>query len=102
MPKKFQRTREDFTCENCGAFVEGTGYTNHCPQCLFGKHVDVNPGDRAETCGGLMRPMEVTTRRGSHTIVHKCITCGHVRPNKVARDDNFDALLEISEEISRK
>src|SRR3989338_8156335 len=44
--RRFQRTKEDFTCERCGFFVRGSGYTNHCPQCLWSKHVDVNPGNR--------------------------------------------------------
>ena len=56
-PKKFQRTIEDFTCEQCNFAVKGNGYTNHCPKCLWSKHVDVNPGDRAATCGGLMEPI---------------------------------------------
>ena len=32
------KNKEDFICENCGAFVVGTGYTSHCPQCLWSKH----------------------------------------------------------------
>jgi hypothetical protein len=51
--RKFQRTREDFTRERCRTFVKGGGYTNHCPECLWSKHVDVNPGDRQATCQGL-------------------------------------------------
>ncbi|MEK7158524.1 MAG: RNHCP domain-containing protein, partial [Patescibacteria group bacterium] len=47
MSRTFQRRVEDFTCESCGAQVTGDGYTNHCPQCLVSKHVDVYPGDRA-------------------------------------------------------
>ena len=26
--------------------MKGNGYTNHCPKCLWSKHVDINPGDR--------------------------------------------------------
>ena len=36
--RNFQRHVEDFECEHCGAFVEGDGYTNHCPACLWCKH----------------------------------------------------------------
>ncbi|MFA6992594.1 MAG: RNHCP domain-containing protein, partial [Candidatus Gracilibacteria bacterium] len=42
MPKRFSRTIEDFVCEKCGAKVKGDGYTNHCPKCLWSKHVDIN------------------------------------------------------------
>ncbi|HCR42265.1 TPA: hypothetical protein DIV45_02815, partial [Patescibacteria group bacterium] len=38
--KNFIRTKEDFTCENCGHRVKGSGYTNHCPKCLYSQHVD--------------------------------------------------------------
>ena len=47
--KKFERNREDFTCNNCELFVQGDGYTDHCPSCLYSKHVDINPGDRQAT-----------------------------------------------------
>ena len=36
----FIRKTEDFICENCGAVVVGNGYTNHCPACLYSKHVE--------------------------------------------------------------
>ena len=57
--KRFNRRIEDFTCEHCGTEVHGNGYTNHCPNCLWSKHVDINPGDRAADCGGLMEPIAV-------------------------------------------
>ncbi|MFJ8519606.1 RNHCP domain-containing protein [Lysinibacillus xylanilyticus] len=49
-----------FQCENCGTIVEPNGsFRNHCPNCLFSKHMDNVPGDRASTCKGLMRPIGV-------------------------------------------
>ena len=94
--RKFQRTKEDFTCEQCGFFVHGSGYTNHCPQCLWSKHVDVNPGDRQETCQGLMEPVGVELKGGKYTIIHHCISCGFEKRNKAAKDDNFDAIVQLS------
>jgi len=46
--KKFHMIDEDFTCENCNEEVKALGYTarDHCPYCLYSKHVDKNPGDR--------------------------------------------------------
>ena len=70
--KKFQRRKEDFVCEHCGASVKGNGYTNHCPCCLWSKHVDINPGDRAESCGGLMEPVSVVSRQGHYLLTQKC------------------------------
>ena len=56
--KKFTKRKENFICENCGHFVVGNGFTNHCPNCFFSKHVDINPGDRLCSCNGLMKPIE--------------------------------------------
>ncbi|HMB66205.1 MAG TPA: RNHCP domain-containing protein [Patescibacteria group bacterium] len=94
--KKFQRTREDFVCENCGGSVEGSGYTNHCPYCLYSKHVDINPGDRQETCGGLMEPVGVKVKGGEYIIVHRCIRCGFKKRNKVCPQDNMNLVIKLS------
>ncbi len=94
--KKFQRTKEDFVCEKCGASVEGDGYTNHCPTCLWSKHVDIHPGDRAELCQGLMEPVLIEVKSGEHRIVHRCVKCGFSKRNKVSEEDNFDRVLEVS------
>ena len=93
--KKFQRTTENFTCENCGHTVQGTGYTNHCPQCLWSKHVDVNPGDRQAICRGMMEPVGLDRKNGEDVIVHRCMNCGVEKRNKKAPDDNFDAVLSL-------
>lgn len=98
MNRKFQRTKENFSCENCGFTVNGTGYTNHCPQCLWSKHVDVNPGDRAAECQGLMPPVSVETKKGDYRILHRCVTCGHERWNKAAKEDEFEVILQIAAE----
>ena len=94
--KVFSRREEDFVCENCGAKVIGNGYTNHCPQCLYSKHVDINPGDRSADCGGLMEPVDIELKDGKYSIIHKCKKCGFVRKNKVSDQDNFEAVLDIS------
>jgi len=46
MRKKFTKRIEDFTCEVYGTKVKGTGFTDHCPQCLAGKYADVSPDDK--------------------------------------------------------
>ena len=61
----FIRKIENFTCNNCGTFVVGDGYTNHCPNCLFSKHVDTSPGDRKSSCKGLMEPIGIEIGRAS-------------------------------------
>lgn len=96
MNKKFQRTKEDFICEKCGQLVHGSGYTNHCTQCLWSKHVDVNPGDRKATCLGLMEPIGVELKDGKYVILHRCTLCGFEKRNKASDDDNFESILLLS------
>ncbi len=94
--RKFQRTIENFVCGNCGQEVVGNGYTNHCPKCLWSKHVDNNPGDRASRCGALMEPVSIEKNGSEFVIVHKCVKCKHEKRNKVASEDNFDEVIRIS------
>jgi hypothetical protein len=96
MTKRFQRRREDFTCENCGREVKGDGYTNHCPACLFSKHVDIMPGDRSSPCGGLMTPSAIEMTGGKYFIVHVCQACGHKKRNGLGKHDDFQVVTAIA------
>jgi hypothetical protein len=96
LPKKFQKNKEDFVCEKCSTHNSGDGYTNHCQACLWSKHVDVNPGDRASDCGGMMRPKSLENKSDVFYIVHECVKCGHVKRNKAQKGDNFDELIKLS------
>ncbi len=96
MEPKFQRRIEDFRCEHCGTKVVGNGFTNHCPNCLWSKHVDINPGDRAETCQGMMEPVGIESRATGYRILFRCKSCGIERWNKAAPEDDFERLLKIA------
>jgi len=93
--KNFIRQTEDFTCEHCGAEVTGSGYTNHCPHCLWSKHVDNTPGDRANTCCGLMEPTTIEVTGDTYDIVHRCTKCGVTKRNKVADNDDRKVMAAI-------
>lgn len=93
----FKRTVESFLCEHCGRDVAGNGFTNHCPKCLWSKHVDVHPGDRAEACGGMMKPVALEGSSPDYSIVHVCERCSIRRKNRTAADDDTAALLAIAE-----
>jgi hypothetical protein len=95
MAGNFTRTIEDFVCLHCGARVSGDGYTNHCPQCLWSRHVDVQPGDRASECCGMMEPVRVFQKHGEYFVQHRCIQCGHEKNNRTIKSDNFETLLAI-------
>ena len=92
----FKRTIEDFTCEHCGERVVGDGYTNHCPHCLWSKHVDVHPGDRAAACLGMMEPIAIEGASGNYRIIHRCLRCGITRPNAVDRHDNMEVVIALA------
>lgn len=93
---------EGFSCECCGKKVEpilyGGSNRNHCPFCLYSKHVDaITPGDRAGDCCGLMEPVSVFSRRtGEHVLVHRCLSCRTLRYNRIAGDDDFEKIVELS------
>ena len=63
---------------------------------IFSKHIDINPGDRAEKCHGLLKPIdiEINSKKG-YVIISKCIKCGAIRKNKMAEDDNMELAYEI-------
>jgi hypothetical protein len=99
---KWSRTRgQEFRCRHCRMFVvalpSGGRHRNHCPFCLYSRHLDDQvPGDRASDCGGSMAPVGAFVRpRGEHVIVHRCLECGRQRHNRVAADDDFTLVLGL-------
>ncbi|OGY49774.1 MAG: hypothetical protein A3B89_04870 [Candidatus Buchananbacteria bacterium RIFCSPHIGHO2_02_FULL_40_13] len=98
--KKFTKKKENFVCEHCGRAVEGTGYTNHCPKCLWSKHVDVNPGDRLEKCDDLMKPVDLYKEGQNWILVHRCEKCGIIKRNRISTGDDFDEVIRLSQEIA--
>jgi len=92
---------EPFKCENCGEDVAehpAGSCRNHCPKCLFSKHVDERiPGDRASDCQGLMEPIAVEhTGPKGEMILFRCQKCEREGKNKVAPDDSREQLEKIA------
>jgi len=92
---------DGFACRRCKRAVRGdafgTRHRNHCPHCLWSLHVDVTPGDRRQSCGGSMEPIAVWVRRdGEWAIVHRCQSCGTLRTNRVAGDDDAWAMMSLA------
>ncbi len=92
---RFTRTKENFTCVHCGEEVEGTGFTDHCPKCLYGLHVDVNPGDRMSDCKGVLVPKSVVHDRGTYIITYQCQKCKARIKMKSASGDNAEELERL-------
>jgi RNHCP domain len=79
-------------------------YRNHCPACLWSKHVDQEPGDRASDCCNLMLPERIENRRGKGlVIIHRCVQCGFTRANRIADDiaqgDDIDAITAVMSQV---
>lgn len=104
-------TEPQFECCHCSLEVTpnpqmGTAHRNHCNHCLYSKHVDTAPGDRASTCGGCMEPVGITLKHegqdkygkeklGDVMLVHRCQTCGVINLNRIAADDPEDLILHV-------
>lgn len=104
-PHRHHRARRgpsSFRCRQCGLDVSeqavGTAHRNHCPNCLWSRHLDDRaPGDRAAECGSLMERIAVSVRRdGEWVLVHRCAGCGALRRNRTAGDDNPLLLLRLA------
>ncbi|SCG84388.1 hypothetical protein DW1_2828 [Proteiniborus sp. DW1] len=95
-----EQENKGFICENCGQVVlplKNGSYRNHCPFCLYSKHVDNKPGDRQSMCMALMKPIGIknSSKKGIQ-IVHQCVKCGSRKVNIIAEyDSQADSIEEI-------
>lgn len=115
---KSEEKKGGFRCCNCGQWVPfsgfiGTAHRNHCPFCLRSKHVDLKkPGDRKSSCRAGMEPIGLTfkhegvdkygkLRQGELMLIHECTGCGKISINRIAADDNSEAILRVFEESQK-
>ena len=97
-----RRHTESFRCRNCSldvpTFAPGTSHRNHCPNCLWSRHLDDDtPGDRDADCGASMEPIAIAVRGdGEWVIVHRCRGCDEIHLNRIAGDDNPLLLLRLA------
>lgn len=101
-----------FRCIHCHLPVmgdrsfAGVNNRNHCPHCLWSKHVDqYKPGDRKSLCCASMEPIGLTFKatnkkynaenHGELMIIHRCANCGKLSINRIAADDSSGSLLEL-------
>ena len=106
--KRFTKNDSGFICANCKKEVLPLGYTsrNHCPFCLCSLHVDINPGDRANDCGGILRPIQtLPDSKKGYIIIHRCDRCGKTVRNKAAHEakvqpDDNDLLIRLTAGLS--
>ena len=102
--KLFRKNDDSFICEHCGREVLPLGYSSrdHCPFCLWSKHLDINPGDRANECRGGMEPIRVEPDpKKGYVIIYKCTKCGEIHRNRAAHEakdqpDNVRLLIKLT------
>lgn len=96
--KRFHMLNENFICEHCGREVKKSSYTarDHCPFCLYSKHVDINPGDRLNPCKGLLQPVGVEKYKDTFKIIYTCESCGETHKNIMEKEDNMERIISLS------
>ena len=79
-------------------WAPGTSHRNHCPNCLWSRHLDDDvPGDRDADCGASMEPIAISVRGdGEWVVVHRCLGCDELHLNRIAGDDNPLLLLRLA------
>ena len=102
--KRFTKNDSGFICLNCKKEVKPLGYSsrNHCPFCLYSLHVDIMPGDRKNTCMGLMHPFRADPdAKKGFVITYVCEKCGAVTRNRSAEQakvqpDDINLLIALT------
>lgn len=101
-----------FRCAQCGFSVttsreqSGVNNRNHCPRCLWSKHVDeVKAGDRKAECKSRMQPLGMTLKQtpkrynretvGELMLIHRCTGCGKFSINRIAADDDASVIYQV-------
>ncbi len=101
MSRRNRVDRADFACIHCRQPVPGratgTRHRNHCPYCLWSRHVDNEPGDRGCGCRSPMAPIGIDVHKdGEWSVIHRCTGCDVLRTNRIAGDDQELALLQLA------
>ena len=96
--KRFNMINEEFICENCGNHVSVSDTTarDHCPVCLYSKHVDIMPGDRENKCGGLLEPIGIEKFKDTYKVIYRCRKCHENHKNIMARDDDMNEIIKLA------
>jgi len=101
-----------FSCAQCGFSVttsremSGVNNRNHCPRCLWSKHVDeIKAGDRKAQCKSRMQPLGLTLKQiakrynreaqGELMLIHRCTGCGKLSINRIAADDDAAMIYQV-------
>lgn len=112
--KNKKKKESGFKCSHCRQWVPtsglmGTAHRNHCPLCLWSKHVDLEkPGDRKSKCQAGMEPIGLTfkhegwnryekSKQGELMLIHRCTQCEKITINRIAGNDSPIEILNVLE-----
>lgn len=98
MGARFVKNNLGFKCAICETDVppHPSSSRDHCTQCLYSMHVDVDPGDRENPCQGILKPVGLEIKKGEKRILYECERCRVRIVNVVAPDDNPDKVVELA------
>jgi hypothetical protein len=120
-PNRFQRlerygqtqVEDGFRCKHCNnpvsidIILSGVRNRNHCPYCLWSCHYDLYAaGDRLSACKSPMKPIGLTAKatwkkygacRGELMLIHLCTECEALSINRIAADDEPEAVNRVFE-----
>ena len=114
MNLKEEEQNRGFSCINCRKWIpvskhNNTVNRNHCPHCLWSKHVDKTlAGDRLASCNSGMKPIGLTIKtpridkwgvevKGEVMIVHECVACGKISINRILSQDLPEEIMSAFE-----
>jgi DNA-directed RNA polymerase subunit RPC12/RpoP len=114
MNLKEEEKNKGFICVNCGKWVTVNPHNktlnrNHCPYCLWSKHVDKSiAGDRMESCNSGMKPIGLTIKtprvdkwgievKGELMLIHECVRCGKITINRLLAEDDKGEIMNVFE-----
>ncbi|NLU68006.1 RNHCP domain-containing protein [Streptomyces sp. HNM0574] len=92
---------ETFGCLRCGltvaAFAPDGRRREHCPGCLYSRHLTDHVEGGPSDCGARMTPISVAVLRGGDwALVHRCARCHELTSHPVCGDDNQLLLMRLA------
>jgi hypothetical protein len=117
-PTRHGQAGDGFYCIHCHAYVStatflsGVGNRNHCPYCLWSRHLDLYAaGDRLSACKAPMAPVGLAFKHapkkygnthGELMLIHSCSDCGAISLNRIAADDVSENIMRVFEQSQHK
>ncbi|MBB1246207.1 RNHCP domain-containing protein [Streptomyces durbertensis] len=92
---------DTFDCVRCGltvtTFSPDGERRNHCPSCLYSRHLVDQAAGGPSDCGARMAPISIAVLRdGRWAVIHRCVRCHELTSSPVCVDDNQLVLMRTA------